>query len=99
MLLPNPFGEEPPSWRQRLRNAHKANPAPIQYRFPAFAVGAVGATVGATAFERTTRLAVLALAGVPSLAVEWWWKRRTRRESERLLIPGSDAILASGHSN
>jgi hypothetical protein len=66
----------------------------MQYRFPAWAVGAVGATVGATVFERTTRVAVVVLAGVPTLAVEWWWKRRTRRESERLLIPGSDAILA-----
>jgi hypothetical protein len=59
------------------------------------AVGAVGALVGATAFEHTTRVAVVAVvAGVPSLAVEWWWKRRIRRESERLLMPGSDAILA-----
>ena len=88
--MPNPFGEPPlPLWRRMWKRRDSSARAPKRYSGPATGVGALMAfgVAGIHGMAHATRpLFVAVVTVLPALAVEAWWKRRSRRHAERLMI-------------
>jgi hypothetical protein len=77
-----PFGEEPPPWYRRQREA-----APSKYSRPVkIACGAVLFTATGTHVHGLAHWLLLAIAaGLPVSALDIWWRARRRRSQEAIL--------------
>lgn len=81
-LPAGPFGEEPEPWYK-----HRREGAPTPYAQPlGFVCGALGGVATAANLHGTAKwLLVPLLLGLPSWALDSWWRARKRREGETLL--------------
>lgn len=89
----DPFAEIQAPWWKRYQQRRKAAPRPPK-RYTRIVAGASGfllLVVPATHLDFLEKTAIAGLiAAVPDGLLEYWWKQRTRRESEQLMIvPGS----------
>lgn len=88
--MANPFGEQPrPLWRRMWQQPDRSKRAPRRYAATAGGLGAVIglAVAGMHGMDHWTRaLLVGAVTVLPALLVETWWKQRSRRRDERLMI-------------
>lgn len=76
-----PFGEKPKPW-YKLRGSE----TPKKYSTPVGIASTLIAAWAASGLHGATRILVgIAVLGLPSLALEAWWRARKRRENERLL--------------
>ncbi len=89
--IADPFGEQPVSWWRRVwQRRESSTHAPKGY---ARIAGGLGTLMGFGAadgqgMEHDVR--VLVIAGVtvlPSVLLEVWWKQRSRRRAEQLIMP------------
>jgi hypothetical protein len=89
-LMTNPFGEQPlPLWRRVWKRRDNSARAPKRYSMTAGGLGAIiGLAVsGIHGMDHWARgLFVAAVTTLPTLLVETWWKQRSRRRSERLMV-------------
>ena len=87
-LTSDPFGETRAPWWRSLLRSGKGH-APKRY---ATAAGALGPTAGlflvsGDGLDKPTRIAIVAgLTFLPPWLVEVFWRRRKRRQEERLLV-------------
>jgi Flp pilus assembly protein TadB len=83
----DPFGEELPSWWQRLRGQDRATPK----RVDRWVGGVAGLLIWAVSLHSPFAfLIVPAAALLPSWVLERHYRARRRREQERILRPAQD---------
>ena len=89
--ITNPFGERPVSWWRRLRQRRKRSAyAPKRYSVVAGGLGTFMGFGVAAVQGMDYDIRVLVIAGVtvlPSALLEGWWKQRSRRRAEQLIMP------------
>jgi len=84
----DPFGETPAPWSRSLLRLGKGH-APKRYATAAGALGPAAALfiTSGDGLDRPTRVALVAgLTFIPPLLVEAIWRRRKRRQEERLIV-------------
>jgi hypothetical protein len=96
--VPNPFGEEPvPRWR--LRVPDRPHRPPKRYTAVAASLGPMTGLFikGVPSIDRPTRdVVVVCLTLIPPLLVELWWKQRSRRQAEQLLVLSGTRVTGLG---
>jgi hypothetical protein len=88
LLSPDPFGEKPAPWWERMWRRGRSKGAPKGYAMVAGAVGLFAGFLlsGLHGIDHSTRtLLVPIMTGLPPALLEIWWKQRARRRAEQLL--------------